>query len=124
MSNRRTTPTANINFVNLYGAPVTSTDDYANFTTYGILTNSGGAHFTKGIQVTGGATISYNPYHMLEIIGTGANIKGDWNITGSLSLNSFSIGSDISFSNMTQTSIICKNQWFSVKHEILMYHRI
>ena len=40
--------------------------------------------------------------------GTSAKIAGDCNITWSLSLNSFSIGSDISFTNLTQTSIICK----------------
>ena len=72
LTNLRTTPTTNINFVNSYGAPMMYIDDYANFTTCGILTNSGGAPLTHGIQVTGGATMSYDASHMLEITGTGA----------------------------------------------------
>ena len=94
--------------MNSYGSPVAYFDDSGTLTTLGILTNSGGVSFTNGITVSAGASISYDPSHMLEMTATGTNITGDCNITGALSLNSFSIGSDIGFTNATQTNIVCK----------------
>ena len=54
LTNLRTTPTTNINFVSSSGQTMMSTDDGANINTVGILNNSGGASFTNGIQVTSG----------------------------------------------------------------------
>ena len=109
LTSLRTTPTTNIIFLNSYGNTVAYFDDFGEFTTSGILTNTGGVQFNNGIQVTAGATISYDSSHKLEITATGTNITGDCNITGALSLNTLSIGSDINYTNLTQTSIICSS---------------
>ena len=108
LANLRTTLTSNINFINSYGSTMAYFDDSSNFTTYGVLTNTGGAQFNNGIQVSGGSSISYDPTHKLELLPTGTKITGDLLITGALSFNTFSIGNDISFTNPTQTSIIGK----------------
>ena len=51
MTNLRTTPTTNINFVNSYGQTMMSIDDGAHINTVGILNNSGGASFTMASKL-------------------------------------------------------------------------
>ena len=98
----RTTPTANINFINAYGATIMNIDDYSNFNVYGFLTNSGGATFTNGIQVSPGGSISYDANNSLQLTALGTQITGPLSVSGllkataGLSSNSLTIGGSVS----------------------------
>ena len=61
-----------------------SIDDEANVTTIRILTNSGGAQFTNGIQVTGGGSITYDQYNSLQLSPLGTQITGPFLLTGNI----------------------------------------
>ena len=42
-------------------------DDLLNVQMNGFLTNTGGAQFTKGIQVVGGGNITYDYINLIEV---------------------------------------------------------
>ena len=72
------------------------------------MTSYGTVDSENGLTVSGSSSITAPNNNKLNIDGTGTTVTGDCNITGTLSLNTLSIGSDINYTNLTQTSIICK----------------
>ena len=102
LTNLRTTPTTSIYFINSYGATIMYIDDYSNFNVYGLLTNSGGATFTNGIQVSAGGSQSYDANNSLQLTALGTQITGPLSVggllkaTAGLSSNSLTIGGSVS----------------------------
>ena len=96
-------------------------DNYSKFTSYGILTNTGGAQFNNGIQVTAGATISYNANNSLQLTPTGTLITGDLSATGTLKAtaglvsNSITIGGSVSSATVAVTGSGAFSQDLSAK---------
>ena len=93
LTNLRTTATKNINFKNSSGNTIMYLDDLLNVQINGVLTNTGGAQFTNGIQVGGGGNITddANNFNLF---------KPTWNTD----YWTFSVNGDITFNNLTQTS--------------------
>ena len=67
-----------------------SIDDEANVNTMGILTNSGGVQFNKGMQVTGGSSISYDANNSLQLSSLGTNITGPLSASNGLTVGAIS----------------------------------
>ena len=103
LTNLRTTPTANINFVNSYGVLMISLDDEGNFVLVGTHLNcSGDVIFTNGINVSNGVNLSYDLNTALNMDSTGSHIIGPLSVSGllkangGLSSNSITIGGSVS----------------------------
>ena len=71
-------------------------DDTANVNMIGML-YSGGVQFSNGMQVVGGSSITYDANNSLQLSSLGTQIAGP-----------FSVNGDITFNNLTQTSITAK----------------
>ena len=102
-------PDITCNTLNATTGLISNTITIAGSTSPATVAVTGSGEFSqdltaKSIKLTGAQLPIVNT---LDVAGS-CNIAGDCNITGALSLNSVSIGSDINYTNPTQTSIVCK----------------
>ena len=110
-----------MNFINSYGATILYIDDYSNLNVHGLFTNSGGAAFTNGIQVSAGGSISYDANNALQLTALGTQITGPLSVgglfkaTAGLSSNSLTIGGSVSSATVAVSGSGAVSQDLSAK---------